>query len=243
MKPFLFLGTRMEDAPADSEYHAMLRYSGLRPDQLRRVRLEQAPLGRIDLADWSGIILGGGPFNVSDPIAGKSPIQRRVEAELTDLVERVIDADFWFLGCCYGIGTLGVRRGGLVDRTYPEPVGSVGVTLTDGGRADPLFSVLPPKFEAFVGHQEAVRRLPDGAVLLAFSATCPTQAFKMGDRVYATQFHPELDADGLCTRVDAYGDCGYFDPAEGARIKALARQARVSEPARLLTRFVALATR
>jgi GMP synthase (glutamine-hydrolysing) len=241
VRPFLFLGTRAEDAPADSEYDAMLRYSGLLPDHLNRVRLERTPLGQLDLGDWSGIILGGGPFNVSDSASDKSPTQRRVEAELAELAERVIDADSWFLGCCYGIGTLGVRRGGIVDRTYPEPVGNMAVALTDEGRADPLFSVLPDHFEAFVGHKEAVRQLPDDAVLLASSATCPTQAFRMGERVYATQFHPELDADGLCTRVDAYRDYGYFDPTETDRLKAMARRARVTEPARLLARFVELA--
>lgn len=242
MKPFLFLGTRAEDAPADSEYAAMLRYGGLQPDQLHRVRLESRPLGAVDLADWSGIILGGGPFNVSDPAHDKSSTQHRVEAELGELTERVIDADSWFLGACYGIGTLGVRRGGVVDRAFTEPVGNVTVTLTKLGSIDPLFHGLPVSFEAFVGHKEAVKRLPDNAVLLASSATCPVQAFRIGRHVYATQFHPELDAEGLCTRVDAYRDYGYFEPVETERLKAMARRADVREPARLLARFVELAT-
>ncbi len=242
MKPFLFLGTRAEDAAADSEYDAMLRYSGLAREQLHRVRLERGALGDVHLDDWSGIILGGGPFNVSDPTTTKSPTQHRVEAELGALADRVIDADFWFLGCCYGIGTLGVRRGGQVDRTFTEPVSAVTVTLTGAGVGDPLLGVLPETFEAFVGHKEAVRQLPDGAVLLASSATCPTQAFRLGERVYATQFHPELDPDGLCTRVDAYRDHGYFAPAETERLKTMARAAQVTQPARILARFVELAT-
>ena len=242
MKPFLFLGTRAEDEAADSEYAAMLRYSGLTPVQLHRIRLEREPLGAVELEAWSGIILGGGPFNVSDPESEKTATQRRVEAELGDLADRVIDADFWFLGCCYGIGTLGVRRGGQVDRTFTEPVGDVTVSLTEAGKADPLLGILPGVFDAFVGHKEAVRRLPDGAVLLASSETCPTQAFRLGQRVYATQFHPELDAQGLCTRLDAYRNYGYFEPAETDRLKAMARRANVSEPAHLLARFVELAS-
>jgi GMP synthase (glutamine-hydrolysing) len=243
VKPFLFLGTRAEDAAADSEYAAMLRYAGLRADQLHRVRLESRTLGEVDLSDWSGIILGGGPYNVSDPETEKSPTQHRVEAELSSLAEQVIDADFWFLGACYGIGTLGVRRGGEVDRTFTESVGDVTVTLTDAGRQDPLFEALPVSFEAFVGHKEAVRRLPDSAVLLASSPTCPVQAFRFGERVYATQFHPELDADGLCTRVEVYRDYGYFEPEETERLKAMARRASVTQPSRLLARFVRLAAR
>jgi len=240
--PFLFLGTRAEDAAAESEYAAMLRYSGLEPNQLIRRRLEQEPLGSIDLADWAGIILGGGPFNVSDPDESKSSTQLRVEAELSALAEQVIDADTWFLGACYGIGTLGRLRGGEVDRTYPEPISSVTLTLSDAAATDQLFNGLPRTFDAFVGHKEAVRRLPDKAVLLASSPSCPVQAFRLGQRVYATQFHPELDADGLCTRVDVYRNYGYFKPAESAQLKAMAHRARVSEPARLLSRFVALAS-
>ena len=75
MLPFLFLGTRAEDDVAQQEYDAVLAGCGLRPDELVRVRLEQGPLGEVDLADWSGIILGGGPFNVSDPEDTKSAAQ------------------------------------------------------------------------------------------------------------------------------------------------------------------------
>ena len=239
MKPFLFLGTRAEDAAADSEYAAVLRGSGLAEDDVRRVRLERDSLGVIDLADWSGVILGGGPFNVSDPEDSKSPAQRRAEAELRDLAERAVATDFPFLGACYGIGVLGGLRGGLVDRTYGEPIGAVEITLTEEGRLDPLFGVLPAAFDAFLGHKEAVTRLPSGAIRLAGSATCPVQAFRLGRNVYATQFHPELDVDGLCLRIDVYRHHGYFDPPELAeQIQALARTRHVEHPQRIIEGFV-----
>ena len=44
MRPFLLLATRAEDAAADDEYAAFLRFSGLDEPMLRRVRLERAPL-------------------------------------------------------------------------------------------------------------------------------------------------------------------------------------------------------
>ncbi|MFZ2502546.1 MAG: glutamine amidotransferase [Nocardioides sp.] len=241
MRPFLFLGTRAEDAPARSEYDAVLRYSGLSTDRLHRVRLEAGPLGEVELSDWAGIILGGGPFNVSDPTDLKSPVQLRVEAELGALAQRVVAADSWFLGACYGVGTLGVLRGGVVDRTYGEPVGTKRIELTEAGMRDPLFGVLPPAFDSFLGHKEAVTRLPEGAVLLASSQTCPVQGFRLGRRVYATQFHPELDTEGLCTRVDAYRHYGYFAPEQAEELKEMARRAHVTEPFRLLRRFVELA--
>ncbi|MGY2701073.1 glutamine amidotransferase [Nocardioides sp. HB32] len=241
MKPFLFLGTRAEDAAADSEYAAVLACSGLDERDVRRIRLEARELGPVELADWSGIILGGGPYNASDPEEAKSAAQRRAEAELRGLAERVLEQDFPFLGACYGIGVLGGLRGGLVDRRYGEPISAVRVTLTDAGAADPLLGEMPREFDAFLGHKEAVSRLPAGATRLAGSATCPVQAFRMGSNVYATQFHPELDVEGICLRIDIYRHHGYFDPPEEAeRVQALARRSHVEHPPRLLGRFVEL---
>lgn len=238
MKPFLLLATRAEDAAADNEYAAFLGFAGLPESHLHRVRLEQRPLGSIDPQDWSGILLGGGPFNSSDPEASKSPVQRRVEEDLRGLLDRVIDADFPFLGACYGIGTLGSHQGAVVDREYAEPVGAVRITLTPAGRTDPLLAELPPSFEAFVGHKEAISRLPHHAVLLASSSTCPVQAFKIGTNVYATQFHPELDLAGLCTRIDVYRHAGYFVPEAAEELKAAAGASSVIHPPAVLRRFV-----
>ena len=238
MKPFLLLATRADDAAADNEYEAFLAFSGLAESELRRRRLEQRPLGSLDPRDWSGIFLGGGPFNSSDPEDSKSPVQRRVEADLRGLLDRVIGADFPFLGACYGIGTVGSHEGAVVDRRYSEPVGPASITLTDQGRQDPLLSELPATFNAFVGHKEAISRLPGHAVLLATSPACPVQAFRIGLHVYATQFHPELDAAGLCTRIDVYKHAGYFEPEQAGALKAQARRSNVSDPPVILRKFV-----
>ena len=122
MKPFLLLGIRIDDAPSDNEYASFLGFSGLDEDGLRRVRLEQRPLGDIDLRDWSGIMLGGGPFNYTDPEDGKSAVQRRVEADLHRLLHEVVSTDFPFLGACYGIGALGSHEGAVLDRHHSDVV-------------------------------------------------------------------------------------------------------------------------
>ena len=238
MKPFLLLAIRAEDAAADNEYDSFLAFTGLGEGGLRRVRLERRPLGNVDLRDWSGIFLGGGPFNSSDPERSKSPVQRRIEADVRGLLDRVIGAGFPFLGACFGIGTLGRHQGAAVGRRHAEPVGCVPVTLTREGRRDPLLAGLPATFNAFVGHKEAISRLPRHAVLLARSATCPVQAFKIGPHAYATQFHPELDAPGLCTRIDVYKHAGYFEPGQADELKTLAHRSSVIHPPVILRRFV-----
>ncbi len=240
MKPFLFLGIRPEDIASDDEYAAMLRFSGLTEEQLRRHRLERDPLDTVDLVEWSGIILGGGPFQVSDPQDTKSALQVRVEADLAGLLDAVVPRDFPFLGACYGIGTLGSHQGAVVDRTFGEPVGAVHVKVTPAGQTDPLMAVAGARFGAFAGHKEAIRELPAHAVALASSQDCPVQAFRVGTRVYATQFHPELDLDGLATRVRTYRYAGYFAPEEADGIVEAARASGVVETPNLLGRFVEL---
>ena len=243
MKPFLLLAIRADDVAADNEYESFLAFAGLDECDLRRIRLEQRALGTIDLDDWSGILLGGGPFNSSDPEGSKSPVQRRVEADLCELLGKVISADFPFLGACYGIGTLGSHQGAVVDRRYAEPIGAVPVTLTHEGRQDPLLAGLPSTFDAFVGHKEAISGLPRHAVLLASSPECPVQAFKIGSHVYATQFHPELDVAGLCTRIDVYKHAGYFEPWQAGELKAQICRSNVTQPPAILQRFVQLCAR
>jgi GMP synthase (glutamine-hydrolysing) len=234
----LLLAIRAEDAAADNEYFSFQTLAGLQESELARIRLEQRPLGHLDLRDWSGIWLGGGPFNYSDPEDSKSPVQRRVEADLNRLLDAVVGADFPFLGACYGIGALGRHQGAVVDRRFGEPVGSVQITLTEQGQQDPLLGGLPAKFDAFTGHKEAISHLPGHAVLLASSASCAVQAFRVGANVYATQFHAEMDAAGLCTRIDVYKHAGYFDPAEADDIKDRARRSDVTWPPAILRRFV-----
>lgn len=243
MRPFLFLGIRPEDVAADDEYAAMLRGTRLAENQLRRVRLEQAPLGRIDLDDWSGIILGGGPFQASDPEESKSKTQRRLEADLSGLLDVVVAADFPFLGACYGIGTLGRHEGAVVDRTYGEPISGVHIELSEAGRTDPLFTVAGSPFGSYVGHKEAIRSLPPHAVVLATSPRCPVQAFRVGTRVYATQFHPELDLAGLAIRVETYKYAGYFEPETADAVIAAAEASGVVQTPDFLGRFVELFAR
>jgi len=243
VRPFLFLSIRAEDVAAEEEYSAMLRCCGLSERQLRRVRLERGSLDPVDLDHWSGIILGGGPFQVSDPESVKSAMQHRVEADLAALLDRVVRLDFPFLGACYGIGTLGRHQGAVVDRTYGEPLGGTFIELTSAGWCDPLLHVAGSPFGVYCGHKEAIRALPQHAVALATSPACPVQAFRIGSRVYATQFHPELDLAGLATRIQIYRYAGYFPPDQADAVLAAARASGVTQTPNLLARFVELFAR
>lgn len=240
MKPFLLLSTRPEDQAAQGEYEAVARFSGLDTDHLHQVRVEAAPLPALDVRDYSGVILGGGPYNSSD--ADKSELQVRVEGDLRRVLDEVLGRDLPFLGLCYGVGTVTTQLGGVVDRRYGEPVGAVDIRLTDAGRRDPLLTELAPlpgPFTAFVGHKEAVSRLPDGAVLLAEGDACPVQMFRIGANCYVTQFHPELDGPGIGLRIHVYKHNGYFLPEEIDDLLAATSAATITPQVHsILRRFV-----
>lgn len=236
-KPFVLLASRSEDVAADDEYASFLRHGGLRPEELVRVRMESGPFS-LDLDDYAGVILGGSPFTTSVPEGSKSPTQRRVEAELDAVLAEVQRRDFPFLGLCFGVGSLGRRAGGGVDGTYAEETSAALITLTGEGRRDPVLGGLPGAFEAYVGHKEALTAVPPGATLLATSASCPVQAFRLGRNQYVTQFHPEMDRAALITRIEVYRHSGYFpaDQVDGV-IERISR-ADVSASHALVRAFV-----
>ncbi|MEJ6490448.1 glutamine amidotransferase [Leucobacter sp. USCH14] len=238
MKPFLLITTRGEDDVAAHEHAAYCRLTGLLPDELEWIRADRAPIGGLDFTRYSGIILAGSPFTVSEPEERKSPTERRVERELSALLDEVVRRDFPFLGVCYGVGTIGSHQGARVDRTYGEPSQAVRISLTEAGRSDPLLQELPAAFDAFVGHKEAISDVPPSITVLASSPTCPVQAFRVGENVYATQFHPELDTAAFTARVRSYAGHGYFDPSQVDAIIATAEAADVRASHMVLGRFV-----
>lgn len=237
MKPFVLIQSRPEDETSDNEYEAFLRYSGLAPEELLRIRIEQEPLPKLKFDEISGIFVGGGPFNFTDE--HKSALQARIEREMHELLDEVIHRDFPFLGACYGIGLLTSHQGGVMSRRYREDVGPMQIDVIAD---DPLLANVEHPFISLLGHKEACEMLPAGAKLLASSASCPVQMFRIKSNIYATQFHPELDTEGLATRVRIYRNHGYFPPQDADSIIAACRDVTVTEPMKLLKNFASVYT-
>ena len=228
-RPFLILQLRPEADASDAEFAAFLSKGGLRSDQVRRVRL-----------DCAGVIMGGGPGCVSDAPEDKSPVEAQIEAAVLSLMPQIAAQDLPFLGCCYGIGILGHHLGGDVSkRCYGEPVGTADCALTPEGAVDPLLTGVPARFEAFVGHKEALQSLPEGCAHLVSAPTCPFQMVRYKSNIYATQFHPEADADGFETRIHIYKHRGYFPPEAAEDLITMCRAADVHAPEVILRNFVA----
>lgn len=211
-KPFLLISTRPEDDTSAAELVSFREKMGLTDDEIIQIRLESTPLGDIDLDDYSGVVLGGSPFDNSE--TNKSELQLRVESDIARVMEQVLDRDFPLFGACYGIGAVGTAIGATVDPTYGESASVVEIALTDEGKTDPVLEGMPPTFRSMVGHKDAISSLPGHAVVLATGAACPVQMFRVGDNVYATQFHPELDPEAFAHRLRVYEGRGYYAAGE-----------------------------
>ena len=99
------------------------------------------------------------------------------------------------LGVCLGCQLLADAHGGTVAALPEGEVGILDFSLTEEGRADPLFAGLPADPLTMQWHLNAVTALPGQAVLLASSPACAIQAFRLGERAYGVQFHMEVDAE------------------------------------------------
>ena len=237
-KPFLVVQLRPEDEVADSELRAVMRYGALAASELVRVRAEREGVPEIDLEDYSAIIVGGSPFDVSTPEHEKSALQRDIETGFMKLFAHVAATDFPFFGACSGNGLLGRYCGAQISTRYAEPVGGADIHLTRAGLEDPLLAGFPETIRVLLGHKEACDEVPPGTVLLASSDACPVQMFRLRTNIYATQFHPEADAEEFRVRIEAYKHHGYFAPeAAEVLIESIANE-QTPFAQQLLRRFV-----
>lgn len=115
---------------------------------------------------------------------------------LSELLERGTP----LLGACLGAQLLCAAAGGQVRRMREPEIGWLGVEVLDEAADDPLIGPLAPGFDAFQWHSyECVP--PPPARVLARSGAC-AQAFKLGERAWALQFHAEVSAADAASWID-----------------------------------------
>lgn len=183
-----------------------------------------------DLAGVTGIIVLGGDMGVYE--TERFPYLERVGAFLRLALEREVP----LLGICLGGQLLAQVAGGSV--ASPSPHGEKGirsVELNESGAADPLFAGVPRSFLTFQLHNDSFTP-PGDALLLASSAACPAQAFRLGRSAYGVQFHPEVNPE----IVTCWGNLP--DPPEDLLTGFLAQKAAFDAASRaILGNFVRLA--
>jgi GMP synthase-like glutamine amidotransferase len=142
---------------------------------------------------YDALIFMGGPMSVNDDLA----YLRCEEEFIRDAIRR----DVPMLGICLGSQLIAHALGAAVRRCPLKEIGWFEIKLTAAALEDPLFDGFTESETVFHWHGETFD-LPEGAVLLASSERCRNQAYRLGDRVYGLQFHPEVTpamiADWCC---------------------------------------------
>jgi len=141
------------------------------------------------LADFDVLWVMGGPMDVWQ--AEEHPWLLAEMAAIRDWVT----ADRPFLGFCLGHQLLAQALGGAVGPAARAEVGMLPVSLTQAGRAHPLFAGLPQTLTTLQWHSAEVLRVPANGEILASSPDCRVNAFAVGRRAFGVQYHSEITAD------------------------------------------------
>ncbi|MDO4908505.1 MAG: glutamine amidotransferase [Corynebacterium sp.] len=229
---FLLVSPRSGAEILAAEHRDFLVATGL--DHLDQAVLDTADATLPDLSQYSGIFIGGSPFNMTSE--QYSDWQLHVHRILGEL----IDAPLKVMFVCFGAGFATVYKGGQVARTHPESSGPTTVDLTEAGLHDPLTRTLPNHFTALTGHTENIEVPAQGSRVLATSPTCPVQILRVNETTWACQFHAEMDAIAMKNRMDFYFDYGYFAPEEYENIVKKLPSIDTRWAAQLLRNFIAL---
>ena len=235
MSKLLFLSLRNGEIGPDvahAEYHDALRATGVSEVdmELRVIDSPDSELGPLDPV--SGIIVGGCSLNVTNP--ERDAWHKRID----DILSATVNSGKPVFFVCFGISWLVDHLGGEVGRTHPEPSGPTTVNVV----AEDELAGPNGTFTALTGHTENPVRVPDSLTVVATGPDGLVQMVRYGDRVWATQFHAEMDADAMRTRMDFFHDYGYFPAEEYARIVADLPNHDVSRANGLLRTFARLCT-
>jgi GMP synthase (glutamine-hydrolysing) len=233
--PFLIVkvGDAIDEVkPRRGDYDRLFREGlGLAPGEARVFdpRIESDPPSPKEVR---AVVVTGSSSMVTD----RAPWSVVTGAWLREAVE----AGLPVLGVCYGHQLLADAFGGRVDRNPKgREIGTIEVALTEAAADDPLFRGFGPAILAQATHRESVLALPPGAVRLGGSELDRNQAFRLGDRAFGVQFHPEFDDEII---RDYLGARAAACREEGLDADALLAGVRASEHGRiLLGRFRALA--
>ena len=233
----LLLQARDEDDPMrEEEVLSFAEKSGLTPEQFDQHDLLSGPPELSRVLDYDAMMVGGsGDYYVS---------KRNLPAfdEQLETLAEVVAAGHPTFASCFGFQLLTVALGGeIVHDPDSTEVGTYELVLTPAGERDELLGRLPPRFMAQLGRKDRAARLPEGLPNLAASERNSHQAFRIPHQpVWATQFHPELDAKTNKDRFMRYLDGYAMHMTPEEKRAALERYHESPETAGLLPAFLRL---
>jgi len=201
LRPFLLLQSRdLDDPMREHEIACFRRHLGVPEAELVTINVVERLPTREELNRAAGLLMGGsGDYSCLDDLPW---IGRFIDFARA----AVLGEGRPTFAACFGFQILVRAMGGEMIRDPAKmEIGTIALDLAPAALQDPLFSRLPRTFMAQVGHQDRATAYAPGVANLATSALCPLHAFRVGNLpVWATQFHPELDAGDVRVRYFRY---------------------------------------
>jgi len=163
---------------------ATLRDQGFKIQTLRPDRGDALPL---DLDEVDGLVLLGGPANVTD-IDKHAWMQREVE-----LIKAAHAAELPVIGICLGAQLIAHALGGKVQPREKPAVGFYPMGLNAAGQVEPMLGGVPWAHQQVFSCGQEIAQVPPGAAVLSGTPQIKTQIFRAGIRTYGFLCHFECD--------------------------------------------------
>ena len=170
------------DANRPGRLGMTLRDHGFDQEVLRLDRGDSLPS---DFDDVDGVISLGGPQQVDEKHAWIAP-------EL-DFLREAHERALPVIGVCLGCQMIAKALGGEVGASEQPEMGFDTVTINARSHTDTMLSGIAWNAPQFHHHSYEVKEAPAGARVLSSSRRCKVQAFALGMRTYAFQYHFEAD--------------------------------------------------
>lgn len=154
-------------------------------------KIDQGEPSPLSMADFSGMVLMGGPMSVNDDLPWIPPLLK--------LIQEAVALDVPVLGHCLGGQLISKALGGMVTRNPVKEIGWGEVTVSDNEIARYWFGDME-SFNGFHWHGETFT-LPANAVHLLKSAYCQNQAYAIGKHL-AFQCHIEMTQEMVLSWCD-----------------------------------------
>ena len=160
--------------------------------------LYRRPESDVSIQKPDALIVMGGSMSANDDVWF-------IRHEI-DCVQSALRLGKPVLGVCLGAQLIAKAVGERVFPNASKEIGWAPVQFTESAEDDPLFHGF--RYEHIFHWHGETFDLPQGAHLLASSAACRYQAFRLGDRVYGLQFHLEVTPEMIqqwCREDEACG--------------------------------------
>jgi GMP synthase (glutamine-hydrolysing) len=236
IKILLLQARNYDDVVKEEERRSFAEKAGLQIDQIVPHNLLTGPPSLQKIRSHDALMVGGsGDYNVS-----KQDLPQF--SALMDILNEVVVIGHPTFTSCFGFHLLVKALGGeIINDPDNTEVGAYQLTLTESGHKDELFSCLPRRFMAQLGHKENVKRLPGNCINLASSEKSPHQAIRIpGKPIWASQFHPELSVEENLVRFNRYMDRYSAYKTEAEREEELKRFVPSPETLALIPSFLEL---